>query len=57
MHSTGTQVNITGIGTAYIGTDAGMIQPTGLSGATTGAGTTMSANNDTSAYLDYSAEL
>jgi hypothetical protein len=57
MHSGGTQVNITGIGTAYIGTDAGMIQPTGLSGATTGAGTTMSANNDTNAYLDYSAEL
>ena len=57
MINGGTQVNISGTGTAFIGSDSCMIQPSGLSGATTGQGTTMSANNDSTAYIFFSAEL
>jgi hypothetical protein len=49
--------NITGVGTTYAGTDSVLWQPSGLTGGADKDAGVILSNNDTSAFIAFSAEL
>ena len=52
-----TLVNITGVGTTYVGTDSALWQPSGLTGGSDGSAGVILSNNDTTAFISFSSEL
>jgi hypothetical protein len=50
-------VNITGVGSTYAGKDSLLWQPTGLTGGADKEAGIILTNNDTSAFISFSAEL
>jgi hypothetical protein len=53
----GSVSNVTGVGSTYAGTDSVLWQPSGLTGATNGQAGIILANNDSTAFISFSAEL
>ena len=52
-----TLVNITGVGTTYVGTDSALWQPSGLTGGSDGDAGVILASNDSTAFISFSSEL
>jgi hypothetical protein len=53
----GSVSNVTGVGSTYAGTDSILWQPSGLTSATNGQAGIILANNDSTAFISFSAEL
>jgi hypothetical protein len=53
----GSVSNVTGVGSTYAGTDSVLWQPSGLTSATNGQAGIILANNDSTAFISFSAEL